>query len=181
MNIVKRIISIVLMLIFLNYLLGYYVIFWVLKRQADSQMIQKLNTENYSDNETVTFKFPFTLPYYKDWNSYERIDGSFQYNGDFFKLVKQKLNHDTLYIVCIKDYNVKRISGLVTDFIKLANDLTANSKTIKLVGNFSKDYQPQKISYALVTPADENIRHHCLADFAEIKMYIAIPSPPPKA
>ena len=37
---------------------------------------------------------------------YERVNGEFEHNGEFFKLVKQKLENDTLNIVCIKDHRV---------------------------------------------------------------------------
>lgn len=168
------------MLIFLNFIAGYSVIFWVLRKQADDQMAQRLNADEYSDNETITFKFPFTLPYYNDWKTYERIEGEFQFHGEFYKLVKQKLQRDTLYIVCIKDYNLKRISGMANDFVKQANDLTANSKTIKLIGSFSKDYQPTVDKYFLSHPGKDMLKHKCKHIFPELITFIPVLTPPPK-
>ncbi len=168
------------MVIFLNYMAGYYVIFWVMKRDANQEMMQRLNDDNYSSNETITIKFPFALPYYQDWNSFERVNGSFQYKGEYYKFVKQKLQRDTLYIVCIKDPDVKRISGLITDFVKQTNDQNATSKTIKIVGNFSKDYQVTRNAIFLEKAEGPLLKHKNRKKFFELFTCLTVPTPPPK-
>lgn len=177
----KRILSTALVLVFLNYIAGYYAIFGLLRNQANQQMMGRLNSDNYSERETMTFKFPFTLPYHKDWNSYERVDGSFELRGEYFKLVKQKLDHDTLYIVCIRDYGEKKISSLVADFIRWSNDFSANSKTIKLMGSFAKDYLPCLREYDFYNPVQLDLKGNCATLCFLPAPYISIPSPPPES
>ncbi len=151
-----------------------------MKRKADDAMTYRLNTDNYNSRETITFKFPFALPYYQDWNSFERVNGSFQYKGEYYKFVKQKLERDTLYIVCIRDPDVNRISGLVKDFVKQTNDLTANSKTIKIMGNFSKDYHVTRNTIFLDKPEESLLNHRNRKKFFELFTYLTVPTPPPK-
>jgi hypothetical protein len=75
---------------------------------------------------------------------YERVNGEFEHNGEFFKLVKQKLENDTLNIVCIRDHKEKELFGAFRDFIKLSNDLptTDSQHAIVLLSKLVKDYEP---------------------------------------
>jgi hypothetical protein len=139
----KRLFSIAMLLLFLFNVVGYYLFFLGLRYQANVVMNQRLETADYKVDETITFKVPITVPYYADSKDYERVNGSFEHHGEFFKFVKQKLERDTLYIVCIKDRREKQIFNAMTDFVKLSNDLPSSSQhTLKLLGSLIKDFVP---------------------------------------
>lgn len=104
----------------------------------------RLDSRDYSSEETVTLKIPFTLPYWMDSKEYERVNGEFQYKGEFYQLVEQKLEKDTLYVVCIKDASERKLHEAMTDYVKLTNDIPASSKNVKLFGSFLKDYVKSK-------------------------------------
>jgi hypothetical protein len=58
-----------------------------------------------------------------------------------YRLVKQKLNRDTLFIVCVKDAHSKKINQALTDYVKTFADQPINSKQqSKLIQSFIKDY-----------------------------------------
>ncbi len=137
----KKPLSIVLSLVFLFNVIGYYAVYWGILYQARIEMTRHLDAGNYSENETVTLKIPLTVPYYADGKDYERVHGSFEHEGEFFKLVKQKFERDTLYVVCIRDNKEKRLFNAMIDFVKVSNDLPASSQqTLKLLGSFTRDY-----------------------------------------
>lgn len=118
------------------------------------EMNQRLDAEDFAADEMVTFNVPLAVPYYNDSRDYERVSGAFEHNGEFFRLVKEKLQRDTLYIVCIKDHKEKRLFNALTDFVKLSHELPASSQqTLKLLGSFSKDFFPTS---SINTPAREN-------------------------
>lgn len=72
---------------------------------------------------------------------FERVNGKFEHQGEFYKLVKQKLHNDTLYVVCIKDFESKSLSKKMTDYIKMSNDLPdAKNKALNLLGKLLKEY-----------------------------------------
>ena len=124
-------------------MVGYYPFFWGLKYRARMEMNQRLDDENYNTEETVTIKIPLTVPYNTFGQDYERMTGSFEHHGEFFNLVKQKLEKDTLYIVCIKDHKEKQLHAAMTDFIKLSTDIpTSSQQTLKLLSALTKDYIP---------------------------------------
>jgi hypothetical protein len=106
-------------------------------------MTERLNAGQYAEDETITFKIPLTVPYYTESRNFERVEGSFEHDGEFFKLAKQKLDHDTLYVVCLKDTHEKKLMTVMTDFVKLSSNLPGSAQqALKMAGNFSKDYVP---------------------------------------
>lgn len=112
-----------------------------LRYQAKSEMMTRLETRDYSADETITLKIPFSLPYWMDSKDYERVDGEFQYQGEFYKLVEQKLEKDTLYVVCIRDIGEKRLFNAMSDYVKLSNDLPSSSQqALKLLGSLMKEF-----------------------------------------
>jgi hypothetical protein len=140
----KKLISISLILIFLFQFIGYYFVNMGLRYQAKSAISQRLDAEEYSDAETITFEIPLAVPYGFDSKDYERVDGEFEYNGEFYKMIKQKLFHDTLYIVCINNKVEKELVADMTNFVKLSTDLPTSSKdNAKVLNNLLKEYVSQ--------------------------------------
>lgn len=124
--------------------MGYYGVFLGLQYKNDKDMIQRLDSEDYSDAETVTIKIPISIPYAADSKGYERVDGKFEHKGEFYRLVKQKLSQDTLYVVCVKDQENKIIDEAMTSFVKTFTDKPVDSHSnAKIVVTFIKDYIPQ--------------------------------------
>lgn len=135
----KKLLPILFLLVFLFNVGGYYLMNWGLRYHANKELRQRLDEELLSENEMITLKLPITLPYQTD-RSFERMDGEFEYKGEFYKLVKQQLKRDTLYVVCFKDQRQKQLVNDMNNFTKRANDLPASSQTIKLFGSLFKDY-----------------------------------------
>jgi hypothetical protein len=129
-----------LLVAFFFNLAGYYALFEILSYQANRELQQHLDANDYADNETVMIKIPITLPYQPSQTEFERIAGGFEYRGEFYKLVKQRLESDTLSVVCIKDNKEKALVVAMSDFAKLSNDLPATSTTLKIIGSFLKEY-----------------------------------------
>lgn len=101
---------------------------------------QKFDSENY-ENQEVTIKVPIAIPYAVDSKTYERVDGEFEHEGQVYRLVKQKLQSDTLFIVCIKDNHAQNINQVLADYVKSYTDKPFSAKqNAKTVSLFSKDF-----------------------------------------
>jgi hypothetical protein len=138
----KRIASILILFVFLFNVGGYFFVFWGIIRNADQLLTQRLDEGLYSSEEIIELKIPVTLPYPIQEQDFKRVNGKFEHKGEFYKLVKHKLANDTVYIVCIRDHQQKRIVKTMTDYVKLANELPSSSKnTTNFVGKFLKDYE----------------------------------------
>ena len=128
------------MLLLLN-VMGYYGVFLGLQYKNGKDMIKRIDAEKYSVSETVTIKIPIAIPYAVDSENFERVDGQFEHKGEFYRLVKQKLAKDTLYIVCIRDHENKRIDEAISSFVKTFTDKPADQHSgAKVVVSFIKDY-----------------------------------------
>jgi len=175
----KKLVSIMLLAIFILYTAGYYLLLWGLQFHARSVMSERIEAGQYNTEETVIIKIPLTIPYNTISTGYQRAEGSFEYHEELYKLVQQKVADDTLYTVCIRDKHEQKIHNTLTDFVKLSNDLHTTSKQkIKLSGFFLKDFTPalsidlQKPGY---TPRDYT--HGAIPDLVGNVMAIQVPPP----
>lgn len=121
--------------------MGYYGLFLGLRYQNTQQLTQRLDADEYNESEAVMLKIPIAIPYAVDNHDFERVNGEFQHNGEFYRLVKQRLSNDTLYVVCIKDQESKRIDQAITDYVKTFADNPGNtSHSVNTLPNFIKDF-----------------------------------------
>jgi len=123
--------------------LGLYGVLMGLRLQSAQNLGDRLDRNDYVDDETITLKIPVSLPYTSGSSMYERVDGEIEFNGEFFHLVKQKLQEDTLYVVCIKDRDSKQITQTLCDYVKTFSDRSETSKnTAKIFQTILRDYLP---------------------------------------
>jgi hypothetical protein len=138
----KRTVSILLLVVFLFNVGGYYLVYLGLHHRSDRLLSKKIEADDYNESETIELKIPVTLPYPIQQNGFERVDGRFEHNGNFYKLIKQKLENDTVYIVCIRDIDSKKLAKTFKDYVAKTNDLPASSKnTLNFFGKFLKDFE----------------------------------------
>ncbi len=141
----KRSLSIILIVIFLFNVIGYYGIYVAMLRQARTALNEKIDNDQYRDDQTVTIKIPLALPYPIQQNEFQRVQGDFEHQGEFYKLVKQKYSNDTLYVVCIKNVEEKKAFLVFSDLVKLSTDQassTSHNQNAKTIVSLIKDYNP---------------------------------------
>jgi hypothetical protein len=176
----KKIIAIFLVILLLFNALGFYGLFVGLRYKNEIDLVQRLDNHDYLEEQTVTLKVPMTLPYHLD-SEYERVDGEIEHNGEFYRLVKQKLQKDTLYIVCIKDQGSKRIKQALADYVKTFTDKPVDAKHAgKFLTNFIKDFLPTSVG---LSAASAGWTHAVpSADVMDTfsSRSIAVVSPPPQ-
>ena len=131
-------------LLLLN-VMGYYGLFLGLKYKNTVRVMERINAAGYNPSEAMTLKIPLSIPYYGD-TDFERVDGEIEHQGEFFRLVKQKLEKDTLYVVCIKDSNAKHIHKALTDYVKTFSDQSSDQSNNKAFRSIIKDYFPAYFS-----------------------------------
>jgi hypothetical protein len=160
----KKVVSIFLVVLLLLNVMGYYGVFLGLRYRNSQQFIQRLDAERYSESETITLKIPLTIPYYGD-TDFERVDGEIEHGGEFYRLVKQKFERDTLQIVCIKDVKRKHIQKALKEYVKTFADHSADRTSGKSIPSFIKDYVPSSFelgtasggwNLSLIYPAAED-------------------------
>lgn len=137
----KRVFAAFLLLMFVLNVFGYYGVFVGVRLHEAQKIRDSFDIGNYKVGPEITFKVPLTLPYATDMNEYERVDGEFHYQGDVYRLVKQKLTRDTLHIVCVKDCQSKKIDRALADYVKTFTDHPSGAKNhSKSAPSLSKDF-----------------------------------------
>ncbi len=136
----KRSVSILLLFIFLFNVGGYYVVFWGLHSHASRELTERLDADKYSAEETIQIKIPVTMPYPLQQTGYERVNGKFEHQGQFYRLVKQKLENDTIYIICIRDIEEKGLRTSMKNYLEKTTDLPMSSKNaLQAMGKLLKE------------------------------------------
>src|SRR5688500_16103834 len=110
-------------MVFLFNVGGYYIVFLGVRHHHRQELNARLDANLYQDEEIVELKIPITLPYPLQQRGFERVKGKFEHQGELYKLVKHKLENDTLHVICIKDHEEKRLEGAATKYANLSNDL----------------------------------------------------------
>jgi hypothetical protein len=149
----KNLCSFALIGILLLNVLGYYGVFLGLEYQNQVAMIERLDSNRYDESQAITIKISIAVPYMSDNAGFERVDGMFEYNGEFFRLVKQKYAKDTLTVICVRDTENKRIHQALSDYVTNFTDNPAGEHpNSKLTLSFIKDYIPQSFTLKTICP-----------------------------
>lgn len=144
----KRLFAIIILNIFLLNVLGYYGVLLGLKADSGTELAARLNSDMYDLGATVTFKVPLAVPYSTDSEGYERVDGEFEKDGEIYRLVKQRLYQDVLYIVCVKDEGTSKINKTLEDFVQSFAGYDEDTQQTVVAPSFIKDYVNTEIVLA---------------------------------
>lgn len=162
--------------------LGFYGLLQGLRYKSTLDLVHRLDDHQYSAEETITLTVPIAIPYQLDREEFERVDGEIEYNGEFYRLVKQKFKTDTLYIVCIKDQAGKNFNQALADYVKTFRDDPMHGKnSSKSLPTFIKDFLPTSLK---ITHSSEGWNYTLPADSFNQFFYsrtLSVVTPPPQA
>lgn len=175
----RKAISLLLIVLLLLNVMGYYAIFLGLKYANIQQVTQRLDADQYNLTETVTIKIPLSIPYYGD-TDFSRMDGEIEYLGRIYRMVKQKFERDTLHIMCIHDTQATYIQNALTERAKTFVHQSADGSNTKTIDSFINDYVPASFSLDTVAGAWTEMLHLKTVGHSDRRPYITVPSPPPK-
>ena len=141
----KKAFTLFLLSLFLLNVVGYYGVLVGLRMKAGQEW--RATFDRDARGTEMLIKVSLAIPYAIDSKEYTEVDGEFEHEGEVYRLVKQRLRMDTLYIVCVKDNTSKKINQALTDYVKTFSDKPFNSKqSTKLAQTLSKDYISSSIA-----------------------------------
>lgn len=143
--------------------------------------MERLNASQYTDEESIVLTIPFSLPYPVSDGSYERVHGDFEFAGEYYKLVKQKLVNDTLFVVCVKDKTTQHLEETLSDYSQLANNLPVGAKqAFSFTSKLFKDFHNEiKITFLDINPVARN-KVVIQSSLLVVQPDHAIETPPPQ-
>jgi hypothetical protein len=176
----RSIFSYLLVAILLLNIFGYYGVFMGLQYKNDQEISSLLDQDQYDREEAITIKIPLSIPYIGE-TVFGRVNGDFEYHGEMYKLVKQRLSNDTLSIVCVRNETGKKIKMAMSDYVKTFTDKPSHHQSQgKVVPAFIKDFigtlvsiQPEVNGWAVTQSFAES-------RFDLSSIAYTITSPPPR-
>lgn len=148
----KRCIALTLIILILFNTMGFYGVLVAIRYQNEQSLLSDLDAGDYSPIQEKIIKLPLNLPYSIESFDFQRIDGDFHHDGNHYRLVKQKLERDTLYVVCIEDRDSKKIDQALTKYVKtFADHKGPGHADGKTTITFGKDYLVNSFSFVPAT------------------------------
>jgi len=148
----KRLFSILLLLIFLFNTVGYRLAFFYLIKEVDNQLELKAGKIDEHDQHLVMLKIPLNLPYQNDWKDFEPTDGETIINGVSYKYVKRKVSRDTLVLLCLQNPDKTKLEKSSNDYFKKSNGLDSNTP------KKADQKQAQEFCFFIVKPQFLNVK-----------------------
>lgn len=136
----KRLFSSIFVILILFQVTGYYGVFLGLEYRNALQMMRKFDEGSYDQQQTKIIKIPFKADasYYSE--TFERLDGDFEQNGEIYRIIKSRLFRDTFHIVYIKDRTGTVIHKALTDYVKTFVEHTPDHGAITVKPFVIKEY-----------------------------------------
>ena len=150
-------------------------LFFILLYQAGGFALQYLaptDTESISldeNTETMVVKIPISLPYQTNWEAPREAEGELRKGDEFYQMVGQKMENDTLYTTIVADQNARdRFFDLANQVSEhLSDEPEKTPSKSKLIQTLVKEYCASKdvwVFYILEWPVKSiNTDHPVLA------------------
>ena len=110
---------------------GYRLMFYCMQQKQSTQLVAKLDNQNYGNAGLITITLPLALPYQTDWKDFERADGEIQFQGNTYHYVKRKIENGNLILQCIADDGKMQLQSAKEQYADNANDLQNNNPSSK--------------------------------------------------
>lgn len=126
-------------------LVGYQVLFYLRMQVLEHEISGSIDQGTVKDSQLLVFKVPVPL-YHQNNKDFEWVEGSFEYEGHFYEMVKRKLENDTIYTYCLPNEQKRVLVSKLNDHIQThVVDFKSPkpSKPQKLLPTLLKDYLPQ--------------------------------------
>jgi hypothetical protein len=88
-------------------MMGFSLVYWLEEHHSMSSFLREKNNITSTEDEYVTFKIPFYLPYQSNWEAARPVEGQIKQGDKYYELIEQKVENDTLYTVCKTDNNAR--------------------------------------------------------------------------
>jgi hypothetical protein len=177
----KKLIAITLLSLHLLSLYGYMAVYEYCVFQSNRLFNEQISQNKYKIDDLVAVKVPVNMPTIQDWKDYSFISGEVQFKNNCYNYVKIKMTRDTIYLMCIPNYEKTRpYNKNIIDARKIA-DIPVNKKERVPFGKINTlgMYNYQVVQYRFLAPIAILKKRINYTHSNIIKSFIANPGQPP--
>jgi len=110
----KRLFCYFLLFLVLLNAVGYYGLLLMAQEHWGQTTTSRIEQNDGELTGQIIFRIPLSIPYATN-TAYTQTSGRIMYEGKVYRLVKQKLYNDTLYLVCILDDKGTILEGMLSE------------------------------------------------------------------
>lgn len=143
----RKAISILLLGLLLYNLVGYQLLFYWRTQALEQEISSTIDQGEVDESQLLVFKVPVPV-YHQTDKDFERAEGSFEYQGHYYEMVKWKLENDTIYTYCLRNEQKRVLVDKLSDHVEThVTDLKSSkpSKPEKPLPSLLKEYLSQSV------------------------------------
>ncbi|MDB4918260.1 hypothetical protein [Mucilaginibacter sp.] len=178
----KKLIAITLLGLQIFSICGHLVLYQYFVYQSDKLFNDRISKNLYNVHDLVQIKVPAHTGVTQNWNSFEKINGQIQFKSTCYNYVKLKLTRDTIYLMCVPNYEKTRLfnqniinASQIADIPVNKKDHVPFGKAIDL-GKYNYPIVLFKFSPPVIILQANNI----IFCSSPVQHYIDTPHQPPK-
>lgn len=177
----KRLATVVLLLVFMMYQAGYYLFYLTLKHHHDQQWLADLNLRELG-NKIIKRSIPISLPYQPDQIEFQSVMQSIEIDGQFYQVIMQRYAHDTLNVFYVADTNRANLHSSLREWVNtISQPSSQNNKNSVIRDGLEKNYLPNSILINLCNTYIQNPAYGYVFVSPLIDQSIEKPTPPPES
>lgn len=138
----KNAAAIALLFCFVLFHFGYYAVYLSANVSLERNWMDQLYGEQQLQLEEQLLEIPLKAPYMANQDEFQVANTRFEKDGQYFRVIKQRYQNDTLQVVYVPDTDRKVLDVTIKKWISaLAEDqLPQDQETSNLGMQFAKDY-----------------------------------------
>lgn len=150
--------------------------------QIENHWSEKIYSENQGEFEERIMEIPLSIPYMADEEEFRATNTSFQKDGQYYRVIKQRYINDTLQIVYVPDSAKRNLDSTIKQWVSslVQDELPDSGSNSLLVKIFVKDYtQPINEFDFSVSIANDN-KYNGFVFLTYQNQDINLTTPPPE-
>lgn len=149
--------SILLLIVFFLYHIGYYVIYLSSWYQIELMWENKMENDSLDESRFQLKSLPLSLPYQYSQEHFQSVSAKVEIEGKLYRVVKQRYAKDTLHIIYVKDLRSEDLNEAFNKFVSFIAQQPATEDGGKVVLNLLiKNYLPHYFDIVFITKWVEN-------------------------
>jgi hypothetical protein len=177
----RKTVAIFLLLCFALYHFGYYVAYFSFRLQIENNWSEKIYSENQDGLEERIMEIPLSIPYMADEEEFRTTNTSFQKDGQYYRVIKQRYINDTLQIVYVPDSAKKNLDSTIKQWVSslVQDEFPDAGNNSLLVKIFVKDYtQPvNDFDFSIKVDKDKNYNGFVFLTYQNQDIHLSTPPP----
>ncbi|MGZ3778633.1 MAG: hypothetical protein ACXVI9_14130 [Mucilaginibacter sp.] len=106
----KKLVAISFLFLHLFSLYGNMAVYAYCVYRSDKLFNEQVSKNNYKIDDLVEVKVPVKMPTIQNWQEYVSISGQVQLKENCYNYVKLKMTRDTMYLMCIPNYQTTKLN-----------------------------------------------------------------------